>query len=156
MTVHLNILTWNERTFGGAYHRRHGQILREEIRNNCLIKRNLDIIMIQEHHLNSRRMAKYGYLLSQQYFMFWARGSGLAKALGGICMTIHKKWTDQVVEQKILQEGRAQYLIIDWEGEKMCVLNIYTPNQSSERETFWTLVFSFQNLPLVCLRRNFL
>ena len=77
--------------------------------------------MIQEHNLNSQRIAKYGCLLSQQYFMFWARGSGLAKALGGVCMTIHRKWKDQVVEQKILQEEIAQYRIIDWEGESGCL-----------------------------------
>ena len=90
MTVHLNILTWNVQTFGDAYNRRRHHILREEIQNNCLIKGNLDIIMIQEHNLNSQRIAKYGCLLSQQYFMFWARGSSPTEALGGVCMTITK------------------------------------------------------------------
>ena len=55
----MGIISWNVQGLDGSCCRRLKNPLRQELQK-CLIGGSLDVLMIQEHRLNQRRIGKYG------------------------------------------------------------------------------------------------
>ena len=53
--------------------------------------------------------------------------------------------------------GRAQYIILEWKGEKEGILNIYAPNTVTDRVELWSHLLSSlpRNIDNWCIGRDF-
>ena len=73
---------------------------------------SLDFLLIQEHHLNSFRISRYGSILSRNWDMFWSPTMGNIEVRGGVCMAIAQRWIPHIIQKQVIISGRAQYVII--------------------------------------------
>ena len=57
----MKIISWNVQGLGGSLCKQYKRRFRQEL-HKCIIGQ-VDIVMLQEHHLNERRTKVYGSLL---------------------------------------------------------------------------------------------
>ena len=73
-------------------------------------------------------------------------------------MYINKKWSNSILQKKIVIEGRAQFMVIQFGYEKVGVCNLYAPNFATERAQFWRhlrRVITATNILHWCLAADF-
>ena len=62
LTYLIWLMKWNVQGLGTSRHRRYRGILRQEL-HKCLLGGQLDVLLIQEHHLCEKHIANYGTFL---------------------------------------------------------------------------------------------
>ena len=129
----MRVMSWNVQGLGGPLYRRYKYRLRQEI-NKCIVGGSLDFLLIQEHHLNTFRISRYGSILSGNWDMFWSPAIGNTEVRGGVCMAISQRWIPMsIIQKQVIIPGRDHYVIMQ-EGEIIWgLLNIYAPNTASAR-----------------------
>ena len=93
--------------------------------------------MIQEIHLDNKRIEYYGTLLPGNWEMFWSSTIGPNASQGGTCISIAEKLSSFIVEKKVLLPGKGQCVVFQDEDVIWELLNVYAPNHASTRENFW-------------------
>ena len=141
----MKIISWNVQGLGGSLCKQYKQRFRQEL-HKCII-RQVDIVMLQEHHLNESCTKVYGSLLPGNQEMLWIQAYGTTQLKGGLCMAIRDIWQVKMLDVGNLLLGRAQYFIMEFHNKKVGVLNLYAPNCSRERLKMWIELDS--SLPVV-------
>ncbi len=57
-------------------------------------------------------------------------------------MAVNPNMKQFIDSQEIVMVGRAQYIILEWQGEKIGILNIYAPNTVADRIELWSHLIS--------------
>ncbi|KAH7277724.1 hypothetical protein KP509_38G003900, partial [Ceratopteris richardii] len=135
------VATWNVRGLGGTHWKRKRGRLRQEL-SKYVIDGQIDFLLLQEHRLSKERIAEYDNLLQGNWEVYWGNGYGQEENGGGICVAIRGIWRQHVVEDKIIVQGRAQYVILEKENVRWGIVNIYAPKQEAERAPFWRELYS--------------
>ena len=131
----MRVMSWNVQGLGGPLWRRYKHRLRQEI-NKCIVGGPLDFLLIQEHHLNTFRISRYGSILPGNWDMFWSPAIGNTEVRGGVCMAISQRWISSIIQKQVVIPGRAQFVIIQEEEITWGLLNIYAPNTPTTRQQF--------------------
>mgnify|MGYP000376695526 CR=1 FL=1 len=71
----MRVVSWNLKGLGGPLYKRYRSRLRQDLKK-CLPTVRVDIILIQEHHLNASRISQYRTVLSGEWDMFWSTTYG--------------------------------------------------------------------------------
>ena len=136
----LNIISWNVRGLGGRNCGKVRSVFRRQLRKSLIGR--IDVLLIQEHHLNEQRIQKYGNLLSGQWRQFWVPATGDNCRKGGLCIAINDIWWSSFLHYGILTCGRGHYVILQIGLKKWGLLNIYAPNHVRERTILWKSIIS--------------
>ena len=94
----MHFLSWNVQGLGGPLCKRYRSRLRKDLKK-CLPSAQVDIILIQEHHLNASRISQYGTFLAGAWEMFWSAAVGHGETQGGVCIAIADRWKDVVIQK---------------------------------------------------------
>ena len=141
----FQILSWNVQGLRGALSKKFNGRVRQE-----LLKFNVgvcDMICLQETHLSDKRIDTYGNMLKENWKYYWAPVIDDQNKHGGLCIALIEKWSQKVLDCRVLVEGRAQYIILMVSDLKLGFLNIYAPNSTGSRKEFWFKIGS--DLPSV-------
>ena len=80
---------------------------------------------------------------------WWALAHGVLEKRGGVCISVRKSSDIYILDHGILIEGRVMFCYLEWRNVKFGVLNVYAPNSSSDRTSFWSVLAnkipSFEN-----------
>ena len=151
----MRVMSWNVQGLGGPLYRRYKYRLRQEI-NKCIVGGPLDFLLIQEHHLNTFRISRYGSILPGNWDMFWSPAIGNTEVRGGVCMAISQRWISSIIQKQVVIPGRAQFVIIQEEETTWGLLNIYAPNTATARQQFWKdLLNKLPSLDHWCIAGDF-
>ena len=151
----MRILSWNVQGPGGPLCYRYRGRLRQEL-NKCFIGGPLDVLLIQEHHLNSNCIAQYGTFLKGSWDMHWSEAYGTSGNKGGVCISIAEKWRPYLENKRVIVRGRGQYVELKVDGVSWGILNVYAPNHASARTLFWTQICdALQNIEHWCMAGDF-
>ena len=93
----MRLLSWNVQGLGGHLFKRMRGRLRLELQT-VLIGGPIDVLLLQEHHLNECRSRSYGSILQGRWIKYWSFGIGPYGSNGGVCMSVNAKWKDQIVD----------------------------------------------------------
>ncbi len=142
----MRILSWNVQGLGGSLCRRYRGRLRQDLRK-CIVGGDIDMMLIQEHHLSDRRISRYGCFLPGNWEMFWSAAYGPMASQGGVCIAVQDKYKSWITQKQVIIPGRAQYMVFQDEVNSWGLLNVYAPNHVSARIKFWQDIL--QALPQV-------
>ena len=131
----LNLISWNVRGLGGSHCGKVRSVFRRQLRKSLIGR--IDVLLIQEHHLNEQRIQKYGNLLPGQWKQFWVPAIGDNRLKAGLCIAISDIWWPAFMQYGVLDCGRGQYIILQIGSKKWGLLNIYAPNHARDRTTLW-------------------
>ena len=73
-------------------------------------------------------------------------------------MYINKKWSNLILQKEIIIEGRPQFMVIQFDCEKVSICNLYASNFAAERAQFWRhlrRVLTATNISHWCLAGDF-
>ena len=101
-----------------------------------LLGSSADIIMLQEHHLDSTQSKEVGDLLPGSWRTIWEPAIGEGGNHGGICTLIREHLAQGLIHQESLIPGRAHFCTLAIQGELWNFMNVYAPNSKTERATF--------------------
>ena len=113
--------------------------MRQELQH-ALVGGQIDILMLQEHHLSESRIRRCGRLLQGQSETCWSAGFGTAGAQGGVCIAIAESLCNAIEDRGIIVPGRAQWIIMRVGEDRIGFLNVYAPNVAGGRAEFWTTI----------------
>lgn len=129
----------------------HGARKRCEIRS--FIRRALprtEVLILQEHCYSLEDC----FELTQQIQFrggksYW--NNALYNATGdrfhaGTGILVSSNFSNFIVDSGVAVEGRAQYVILEINRQKIGILNVYVPNEPGPRGRFWEALLNF-NLP---------
>ena len=136
----LNIISWNVRGLGGRHCCKVKSVFRRQLRKSLVGR--IDVLLIQEHHLNEQRIQKYGNLLTGQWRQFWVPAIGDNSLKAGLCIAINDIWWPSFLHYGILTCGRGHYVIFQLGVKKWGLLNIYAPNHARDRTILWKNIMS--------------
>ncbi|KAH6557119.1 hypothetical protein KP509_1Z133600 [Ceratopteris richardii] len=102
---------------------------------------NIDILPIQEHHLNSQIIQQYGALMMGEWQVFWTSMIGKNGVHVGTCITICPAWIPYIDSHTILVEGKAHYVLPEFKGDTLGILNIYATNYVASIIQFCYAIF---------------
>ena len=145
MMDRLNLISWNVRGLGGSHCCKVRSVFRRQLRKSLIGR--IDVLLIQEHHLNEQRIQKYGNLLPGQWKQFWVPAIGDNSLKAGLCIAISDIWWSAFMHYGVLDCGRGQYIILQIGSKKWGLLNIYAPNHARDRTTLWKSIMP--QLPVV-------
>ena len=141
----LNIISWNVRGLGGRHCCKVKSVFRRQLRKSLVGR--IDVLLIQEHHLNEQRIQKYGNLLPGQWRQFWVPATGDNNRKAGLGIAINDFWCSAFLHYGVLTCGRGQYVILQIGLKKWGLLNIYAPNHTKDRTILWKSLMA--QLPVV-------
>ena len=75
MMDRLNLISWNVRSLGGRHCCKVRSVFRRQLWKSLIGR--IDVLLIQEHHLNEQRIQNYGNLLPGQWKQLWVRATGV-------------------------------------------------------------------------------
>jgi hypothetical protein len=107
------------------------------------------IILLQEHKIPEADCIKLGALGVHKGQILWNGGSYNAhkdKWKAGTPIIVSSAISHLVLDSGIVVPSRAQWITYSMDNQVIGMLNIYAPNKSHERATFWTQIAN--NLPL--------
>ena len=76
-----------------------------------MVESPIDVLLLQEHHLNGERIVGYGSVLQGIWTTYWSVGIGTYGSNGGVCISVNDKWKEEIIHYAKVVPGRAQYLI---------------------------------------------
>ena len=89
-------------------------------------------MLIQETHCENEQ-SQNDWKTDWKGKSFWSHGTNLSK---GVAFLIHEQATFKVVDYEVFVTGRLISLKVEINDQKLQILNIYAPNNSSERKRF--------------------
>ena len=92
----MKIISWNVHSRGGSLCKQYKRRFRQEL-HKCIIGQ-VDIVMLQENHLNERRIKVYGSFLLGNWEMLWVPAYGSTQLQGGSCMAICDIWQVTILD----------------------------------------------------------
>lgn len=98
-----------------------------------LQKKRYDIILLQETHC-SDNSTELEWKRDWEGNSIWNNGTNLSK---GVCILFRKKFEMQILSQETFENGRIIALKIKISHVNIQLINIYTPNNPSERKQFF-------------------
>ena len=99
---------------------------------NWFSKQNVDIVLIQETHCENKQNEDE-WKKDWKGNSFWSHGTNLSK---GVAFLIKDQATLKTLAYDIYEAGRLISLKLDINDQKIQILNIYAPNNPSERKKF--------------------
>ncbi|KAG6874777.1 hypothetical protein C0992_006584 [Termitomyces sp. T32_za158] len=101
-------------------------------------EKDIDILALQETHLDNEKTTELNKLFVKQIH-FTSSLDPDKPNTKGVAFAIRKKTVKwQEARYRTLIPGRALVIEVPWyEGNVLCCLNVYTPNQSRQNEKFW-------------------
>ena len=136
----LNIISWNVRGLGGKNCRKVRSVFRQQLRKSLVGR--IDILLIQEHHLNEQRIQKYGNMMPGKWRQFWVPAVGDNSLKAGLCIALNDTWLGSFLQYGVLTCGRGQYVIFQIGLKKWGLMNIYAPNHARDRAILWENILS--------------
>ena len=133
----MRLFSWNVQGLGGSHHLLEKRIFRKEF-EAVNLSRKIDILLLQEHHLGRERTELFKDPLPGDWHTWWAPAHGVLERRGGVCISVRKSPDIAILDHGILIEGRVMFCYLEWRNVKFGVLNVYAPNSSSERTSFWS------------------
>ena len=108
-----------------------------------LDKEKIDILFLQETHVDNVKLAK-SIENKLDGKLFWSLGSNNARGVG----IYFNKHLDVHVH-KFITDPFGRFLIIDAnvEGDVIRLVNVYAPNDGTERKTFYTDLYPYFVIP---------
>ena len=99
-----------------------------------------DLIFLQETHLAELLQGK---VWEKEWGgqCAWSPGSNRS---AGVAVLIHPNSAANLVDFKADLAGRVVTALIDFHGQRFQVINVYTPNNHSERELFFDNLWRFK------------
>ena len=97
---------------------------------NWFNKQNVDLVMIQETHCENEQ-SQNEWKTDWKGKSFWSHGTNLSK---GVAFLIHEQATFKVIDYEVFVTGRLISLKVEINDQKLQILNIYAPNNSSDRK----------------------
>ncbi|KAH7436044.1 hypothetical protein KP509_06G090900, partial [Ceratopteris richardii] len=107
----MKIVTWNVQGLGGQMFKNHKGHFRQAL-HKAIFCGNIDILSIQEHHLNSQIIQQYGALMMGEWQVFWTSMIGKNGVHVGTCITICPAWIPYIDSHTILVEEALDSLKI--------------------------------------------
>ena len=141
----LNIISWNVRGLGGRNCCKVRSVFRRQLKKSLVGR--IDVLVIQEHHLNEQRIRKYGNLLPGKWRQLWVPALGVNRLKVGLCIAINDNCLLNFLHYGVLSCSRGQYAIFQIGLKKWGLLNIYAPNNAKDRMILWKSIIS--QLPTV-------
>ena len=114
------------------YKRMRGR-LRLELQN-VLVGGPIDVLLLQEHHLNQRRCASYGSILQGEWLTFWSAGIGTFGSNVGVCISVKARWKEDILQYSEIIPGRAQFVLSRVKDVQFRCLNVYAPNRVAGKD----------------------
>ena len=145
MMDRLNIISWNVRGLGGSNCGKVRSVFRRQLKKSLVGR--IDVLLIQEHHLNEQRIRKYGNLLPGKWRQLWVPALGVNRLKAGLCIAINDTCLLNFLHYGVLSCSRGQYAIFQIGLKKWGLLNIYAPNNAKDRMILWKSIIS--QLPTV-------
>ena len=105
----LNIISWNVRGLGGKNCRKVRSVFRQQLRKSLVGR--INILLIQEHHLNEQRIQKYINMMLGKSRQFWVLVVGDDSLKAGLCIALNDTWLGSFLQYGVLTCGRGQYVI---------------------------------------------
>ncbi|KAG0631137.1 hypothetical protein M758_1G230300 [Ceratodon purpureus] len=62
------------------------------------------------------------------------------KFTAGTGITTSRNLAERILTHGVIEEGRAQYIVLDINGSRLGILNVYAPNYTGQRAQFWNLI----------------
>ena len=140
MMDRLNIISWNVRGLGGRNCGKVRSVFRRQLKKSLVGR--IDVLLIQEHHLNEQRIRKYGNLLPGQWWQLWVPTVGDNRLKAGLCIAINDTCLSYFLHYGVLSCSRGQYVIFQIGLKKWGLLNIYAPNNARDRMILWKSIIS--------------
>ena len=108
--------------------------------NQTINKHHIAILALQETHLDQERVDTLLTLYGKKMDIVFSRDPNAPRATAGVAFVINKTLIEpKKLTTYELQAGRALALNIDWlEMENTTLINIYTPNDRTRHEQFWS------------------
>lgn len=147
MTItNITLASWNVRSLGQGI---------QGVRKRCDIRNFLrraepqpDILLFQEHcypledcfQLTQQLQFKGGTSIWNNA-LFTAEGN---RFFAGTGVSLSCPLTERLVSSGVIVEGCAQYLVLDINGLKTGIINVYAPNDTGARARFWSAIADFQ------------
>ena len=100
--------------------------------------KTIDILLLQEHHLGRERTKLFKDLLPGDWYTWWTPAHGVLERRGGVCFSVRKSSDIAILDHGILIERRVMFCYLEWRNVKFGVLNVYAPNNSNVRTSFWS------------------
>ena len=132
----MKIVTWNVQGLRSRLDQQNRWKLRRDL-EEYLSGSVADIIMLQEHHLNSTQSKEVGDLLPGSWRTIWEPAIGEDGNHGGICTLIREHLAQGLIHQESLIPSRAHFCTLAIQGQRWNFMNVYAPNSRTERATFW-------------------
>ncbi len=132
----MRIVSWNVRGLGGGQWKRKRGRLRQEMQKH-VIGQHVDILLLQEHRLSKEKTEKYGSTMYGDWDHFWGHGYGAEENAGGVCIVSKGLWRKNILHSEVIEQGRAQFLILEHADARWGIVNVYAPNHASARAILW-------------------
>ena len=87
MMDRLNIVSWNVRGLEGRNCGKVRSVFCRQLKKSLVGR--IDVLLIQEHHLNEQRIQKYGNLLPGQWRQLWVPAIGDNRLKAGLFIAIN-------------------------------------------------------------------
>ena len=139
ITKELTLASWNIRSLGQGV---HGARKRCGVR--AFLRRatpHTEILLLQEHCYSLEDCLK---LTTQLNFnggdSFWNIALYIAegnKFHAGTGILVSQNFVSKIVAKGILVDGRAQYIVLETNKQKIGILNVYAPYETKPRARFW-------------------
>ena len=101
----MKVISWNVQGLGGPICKRLKSRFRKKLKTRNS-RGPIDILFLQEHHLNKRRVDSYGSPMPGQWLMYWSAGIGPNEAQAGVCIAIAEKWKENILQYIEVIPGR--------------------------------------------------
>lgn len=95
--VLMRVVSWNVQGLGGPQFQRYRGTFQLELQR-CLLGGQIDVLLLQEHHLSKSCTQRCGRLLGGQSSTFWVPAFGPRGVQGGVCMAIVEQWTTDILD----------------------------------------------------------
>ena len=106
----MRIVSWNVQVLGGLWYKRMRGRLRLELQN-VLVGGPIDVLLLQEHHLNQRRGPSHGSILQGEWLTFWSAGIGTFGSNVGVCISVKARWKEDILQYCEIIPGCAQFVL---------------------------------------------
>ena len=132
----MKIVTWNMQGLRSRLDQQNRWKLRRDL-EEFFLGSVADIIMLQEHHLDSTQSKEVRDLLPISWRTIWDPTIGEDGNHSGICTLIRENLAQGLIHEESLIPGRAHFCTLAIQGQRWNFMNVYAPNSRTKRATFW-------------------